>query len=91
MIILLLHIIKILFILIILLLSFFYTVEVEKPNPILTTPPSHHEKQKISSVVLEDWQLSGRYKRKPISREEIEFINVRIIAIFYAYTIHSGI
>lgn len=26
--------------------------------------------------VIEDWQLSGRYKRKPITAEEIGYINV---------------
>lgn len=28
------------------------------------------------SVIIEDWQLAGKYKRRPISQEEIDFINV---------------
>ncbi|KAI9557632.1 putative 28S ribosomal protein S36 [Daphnia sinensis] len=27
------------------------------------------------TIILEDWQLTGKYKRKPISQEEIDFIN----------------
>nr|CAH0111507.1 unnamed protein product [Daphnia galeata] len=27
------------------------------------------------SVIIEDWQLAGKYKRRPISQEEIDFIN----------------
>ncbi len=30
----------------------------------------------IHSAIIEDWQLTGKYKRRPISQEEIDFINV---------------
>jgi hypothetical protein len=33
------------------------------------------------SIIIEDWQLSGKYKRRPISQEEIDFINVNIFFI----------
>ncbi|XP_046438327.1 28S ribosomal protein S36, mitochondrial-like isoform X1 [Daphnia pulex] len=28
-----------------------------------------------ASIIIEDWQLSGKYKRRAISQEEIDFIN----------------
>lgn len=30
----------------------------------------------IHSATIEDWQITSKYKRRPISQEEIDFINV---------------
>ncbi|KAK4016546.1 hypothetical protein OUZ56_031503 [Daphnia magna] len=47
-------------------------------QPVSETKALNLDKSSIkptSTVILEDWQLTGRYKRKPISQEEIDFIN----------------
>ena len=38
--------------------------------------------QPTHSMIIEDWQLTGKYKRRPISQEEIDFINVNYL-LFY--------
>lgn len=50
-------------------------------QPVSETKALNLDKSSIkptSTVILEDWQLTGRYKRKPISQEEIDFINVNL-------------
>jgi hypothetical protein len=37
-----------------------------------------------ASIIIEDWQLSGKYKSRPISQEEIDFINVNFFHYMYS-------
>lgn len=44
-----------------------------------TTKPMNSEmssKKTMLAASLEDWQLTGKYRRKPMSQEEIDYINV---------------
>lgn len=38
--------------------------------------PAKPKNVTVQSFLLEDWQLAPKYKRKPLSPEEIECINV---------------
>jgi hypothetical protein len=44
-------------------------------------------KKPAASIIIEDWQLSGKYKRRPIYQEEIDFINVNFFHYMYSTTI----
>ena len=54
-------------------------------QPVNTTQSVTLEKTAKSkpavSIIIEDWQLAGKYKRRPISQEEIDFINVNHLYI----------
>lgn len=51
--------------------SFQHAVKTAEPNAVKLTPS-----QSKTSAIIEDWQITNRYRRKPISQEEIDFINV---------------
>lgn len=47
-----------------------------------SSPIVQEATQPIFLNITEDWQLPRKYKRKPLTEEEMEYINVRISSLY---------
>ena len=61
---------------------FIAAVDVVKVSP---PPVAPQTKASPIKILIEDWQLAAKYKRKPISIEEIGYINVSKL-VYFNYT-----